>query len=141
MKQWLRNQWLRRRGTVRALDIILIVQCIWWGTWCVIADPPLHQAWPRLFGWSLVVGGAQGVGVISIILGATLGGACIWRRMSWAKELVLLLCAGWWIVVAGAFAAVSIWLTSTPTYCVMALVAVSAYVLNPPAAEVCRGRA
>ena len=139
MKQWLRNQWLRRRGTLRALDLILMVQCTWWGTWCVIADPPLHEAWPRLFGWSMVLGGAQGAGVISMVLGVVLGVASIRRRWAWAKELVLLLCAGWWIVIAAAFAAVSIWLTSTPTYSTMALVALSAYVLNPPALEGCHG--
>jgi hypothetical protein len=109
--------WMRRSpDRLRALDVILIIQLVGWGIVMIMAHPPLDVQFPRLYAWTLFVGGSRVTGGLALALGVLLLLVSLFRKLHPVKIPALFLIVTWWACVAWAFGSLSWSLTSTPMY-------------------------
>lgn len=102
-----------------------ITWLLWWGLWVVVGarllPPELHD----MYDWATYEGVKGAAGLVPIALGlCDLTLAITPGRLALrARWVVLALCLVWWCACVVAFGETSIWLTSTPSYGIAALLA------------------
>ena len=132
MRDWIVKQWALRRGSLSLVDIVLIVQSVWWGGWMIAVDPPIHLLMHETYGWQQAFGGSLVAGICSLTLGVGVLACGVSSRLHPYKVIPLAGACLWWGATAYALSGIDWRLPSIPVYSTLAVTALLAYASHPP---------
>lgn len=117
----------RLHASTTPLEAAHLTWLAWWGAWVLIGAHLIPTYYTPLYSWATLLGVRGGVGMIPLTL-AIIDGALAMRlgpRAHRARWIVNGVAVAWWLACVIAFSRSSVWHTSTPSYGVAAIVALS----------------
>lgn len=134
----LRELFLRINNRTTPLEAAHITWLVLWGLWVIVGSNNIPETYYAMYAWAELRGWRGGAGIIPISLGildlalATMAG----KKPYHARWVVNAVASFWWMSCVVLFARTSFWLTSTPSYTVAAMMALSVAWLSRERVEV-----